>query len=122
MGRIYPVLAACAAVMVLSGCVAPRPAPAPFIPCPTPPAITEDSEGILGETGEIDEIIATLAEYASTLHGYGESNAEACVAEAGFGWRVIARDGEYYAVTADYRYTRINAEIVRGAVSATSIG
>lgn len=44
-------------------------------------------------------------------------------AESG-GWvaRVVARDGEYYPVTKDYRLTRVNLIVDGGIVTSVSVG
>lgn len=69
-----------------------------------------------------EEIPEQLGGYAQKLVGYGEENAESCVSEAGFGWRIVERDGEFFPVTMDYRFDRINARIYGRIVTKISIG
>ena len=87
--------------------------------CPTPPAVVDN--------GSVDEpnferVEAETTAWAQGLVGMTEQLAESCAGEAGFAWRVIARDGEEFAVTADYAPSRINARIDHGVVSAVSAG
>lgn len=51
---------------------------------------------------------------AEQVVGMGEQEARAAVEQAGYGWRVIARDGELLAHTDDYVVTRINVAVSRG--------
>jgi hypothetical protein len=51
-----------------------------------------------------------------------ESDAEAAAGELGLTVRVVARDGEFFAVTKDYRTDRVNFVIENGVVIKASIG
>ena len=69
-----------------------------------------------------DETALVVDEYGQGLVGFDEGAAQTCVEEAGFVWRVVARDGEYFAVTADYSPQRLNAVIERSVVVEVSVG
>ena len=56
------------------------------------------------------------------LTGLAEADAEALARDRGYVVRVVARDGEWFQVTADYRYDRINFVIENGIVVQASIG
>jgi hypothetical protein len=72
--------------------------------------------------GDFAEWEATTLEYATALMGMAESAAEKCALAEGFSWRVVARDGEYFPITADYSPSRINATIMAGVVADVSAG
>ena len=56
------------------------------------------------------------------LVGVGETNAAAVAAEQGFTVRVVARDGEWFPVTKDYREDRINFVTEDGIVVRAFVG
>ena len=56
------------------------------------------------------------------LAGLSEADATAAAAQKGFTVRIIARDGEWYPVTKDYRLDRINFVVVNGVVVDATIG
>ena len=51
-----------------------------------------------------------------------ESDAATAAEERGLTLRVVARDGEYFAVTKDYRTDRVNLVIDNGVVVGANIG
>lgn len=59
---------------------------------------------------------------AAEVVGMAEDEARATVEAADHVWRVVARDGTSLPVTEDYSPTRINATIVDGTVTGTTIG
>lgn len=59
---------------------------------------------------------------AALLVGMSEADAERCAAELGWGWRVGERDGEAFALTADYSPSRVTATVDAGAVTAVVVG
>lgn len=59
---------------------------------------------------------------ASLLLGLPEADAERCAGELGWGWRVGERDGEAFALTADYSTTRVTVTVVGGVVTAIVVG
>ena len=67
----------------------------------------------------ISDATVTVAE---DVVGMTESTAQAEVEGAGLVWRVVARDGEQFALTEDYVVSRINATIVDDRVTETYVG
>lgn len=65
----------------------------------------------------MDDIAAETTRFGQDLVGMSSEQAEACALEAGYTWRVYERDGEPFALTMDYRVTRINVKIERGVVT-----
>lgn len=61
-------------------------------------------------------------ERAALLVGLSEADAERCAADLGWGWRVGERDGEAFAVTADWSPTRVTVSVVDGTVTAIVVG
>jgi len=59
---------------------------------------------------------------ARRLIGMDESVAESCAAAERWAFRVTARDGEYFLVTADYRADRVNVTIEAGTVTSVDVG
>ncbi len=59
---------------------------------------------------------------AAQVVGMSEAAAKAAVEAADHTFRVVARDGEQYAVTEDYSTTRINVTIEDGKVTEASVG
>jgi hypothetical protein len=102
---------------LLGGCAA---APTgQMAPCPAAPVITALSDE---NSDWFEETAATVNEYGQQLVGFDEQVAQTCVEDAGLTWRVIARDGEYFMVTADYSPQRINAVIENAVVMEVSAG
>jgi hypothetical protein len=56
------------------------------------------------------------------LIGMREQDAEVEATSRGWTWRVTARNGEPIPGTADYRYDRLNAEIIDGRVTSLFVG
>jgi hypothetical protein len=69
-----------------------------------------------------DDTAVIADEYGQQLVGFDEDAARTCVEDAGLVWRVIARDGEYFAVTLDYSPQRINAVMENAVVLEVSVG
>lgn len=90
-------------------------------PCPTPPVISEPETDV-ADTDWFAETAVVVEEYGQGLVGFSESAAEACATEAGLSWRVVARDGEYFAVTSDYVPLRLNVVVDNQIVTETSSG
>ena len=59
---------------------------------------------------------------ASQLVGLSERASELCADINGWGYRVVQRDGEDFAVTLDYRSNRINVKIKDDAVIEVTVG
>jgi hypothetical protein len=88
-------------------------------PVPDPDAPTTDDP----DAPTTDDPDAAPAEaVAADLVGLSEDDALAIVQERGFEARVVARDGEEFAVTDDYRLDRINLRIEAGVVTAADVG
>lgn len=90
-------------------------------PCPTPPEISPMSSAP-DDMEWFDETALVVDDYGQGLVGFEEAAAQACVEDAGLIWRVVARDGEYFAVTADYSPQRLNAVIEGPVVVDISVG
>jgi hypothetical protein len=71
------------------------------------------------DTADTTEITVARAEL---LIGFSEANAERCAGELGWAYRVGMRDGEYFAVTADYSLQRVTVEIENDVVVRISVG
>jgi len=59
---------------------------------------------------------------AGALVGLTEKVATACAENEGWNVRTVAKDGEEYMVTADYRSDRVNLTIVNDVVTAVNVG
>ena len=60
--------------------------------------------------------------FAATLIGLAEQEAVDAIEAEGLIARVVAREGEYYAVTEDYSVSRINLVIDSGLVAEATVG
>ena len=100
-----------AAVFVLAGCGAGENA-------------ESDSGGTTAECPQVDaaDAIAISQERADMLIGFTESNAESCATSLGWGFRVGERDGESFALTADYSQQRVTVSVTNDLVTAVVIG
>jgi hypothetical protein len=56
------------------------------------------------------------------LIGLLEADAEKCAADLGWAYRVGSRDGENFALTADYSEQRVTVTITLGVVTAIAVG
>ena len=65
---------------------------------------------------------AITPERAEMLVGMMESDAEKCATDLGWAYRVGSRDGQNFAVTADYSQQRVTVTITLGVVTAISVG
>ncbi|MEZ5218493.1 MAG: hypothetical protein R2705_23645 [Ilumatobacteraceae bacterium] len=88
--------------MVEPGVEDVAPAPAPETPASPGAEITDDQ--------------------ASALVGLSEDEARKVAEGNGWDVRVVARDGEQFAVTADYSTSRVNLTVDAGTVTSVSIG
>jgi hypothetical protein len=66
--------------------------------------------------------VAVAPEETQALVGLAEDEAAKVAGERGWVLRVIARDGETFAVTEDYRIDRVNVTIESGVVVAATVG
>jgi len=93
------------------------------VPMPEPRPDTGDEEpghsggGSSGEPGtDVDPDVAA-DEAAESVIGMPEADATDRLTSMGYEVRVVARDGESFAVTDDYRTDRVNLEIRNGSVA-----
>ena len=99
--------------ILVSGCVTvntQRSSEAPIVdpkPCPT---------FAVSEGGEIPQ------DQADLLIGMVEAEAEACAQDLGWQWRVGERDGDFYALTMDYRPDRVTVQIQKGIIYLVNVG
>ena len=106
-------LASALAVLVLAGCGAAAEESA-----------ENESESATAECPQPDAADATAItqERADMLIGFTESDAESCATSLGWAFRVGERDGESFALTADYSQQRVTVSITEDLVTAVVIG
>ncbi len=71
---------------------------------------------------DVADKTAITAERAQLLVGFAEKDAENCAADLGWAYRVGSRDGESFAVTADFSQQRVTVVVTLGVVTAISVG
>ena len=98
-------------VLVLAGCGANAEKKpdigSPTAECPQPDAA---------------DLTAITQERADMLIGFTESDAESCATGLGWAFRVGERDGESFAVTADYSQQRVTVSVTNDLVTAVVVG
>jgi len=105
--------AAFIAILILAGCGAgtsesePGKGEAPTADCPQADAA---------------DLTAITQERADMQIGFTESDAEACATSLGWAFRVGERDGESFALTADYSQQRITVSVTNDSVTAVVVG
>ena len=106
-------LASALAVLVLAGCGAG-----------VEESAESDSESATAECPQPDAADATAItqERADMLIGFTESDAESCAASLGWEFRVGERDGEGFALTADFRQQRVTVSVTNDLVTAVAVG
>jgi hypothetical protein len=106
-------LASAIAVLVLAGCGAGAEESA-----------DSDSESATADCPQADTADATAItqERADMLIGFTESDAESCALSLGWAFRVGERDGEGFALTADYSQQRVTVSVTNDLVTAVVIG
>ncbi len=65
---------------------------------------------------------AITQERADKLIGFTESDAESCALSLGWAFRVGERDGESFALTADYSQQRVTVLVTNDLVTAVGVG
>ncbi len=105
------IVASVAMMLVLAGCGA-NAEEKPDVSSPT------------AECPQADDADATAItqERADMLIGFTESDAESCATSLGWAFRVGERDGESFAVTADYSQQRITVSVTNDLVTAVVVG
>ena len=68
------------------------------------------------------DLTAITQERANKLIGLTESDAESCARSLGWAFRVGERDGESFAVTADYSQQRVTVSVTNDLVIAVAVG
>ncbi len=68
------------------------------------------------------DMTAITQERADKLIGFTESDAESCATSLGWAFRVGERDGESFAVTADYSQQRVTVSVTNDLVTAVAVG
>lgn len=84
-------------------------------------ADTGTTASICPQPDGADAAMITVAR-ASMLIGLSEDEAEQCATSLGWGWRVGERDGEVFAVTADWSPSRVTVTVADGSVTAVVVG
>ena len=82
----------------------------------------EPSVTITCPAADAADATAITPERAELLVGLLEADAEKCAADLGWAYRVGSRDGENFALTADYSEQRVTVTITLGVVTAISVG
>ena len=98
-------------VLAVSGCSAnfvttPNPSPTASIDVPD----------------NMQQQAAVTLKFAQTLLGMAQAYAEELIEGYGYEHRMVWKDGESFAVTEDYRPTRINLYIKEGIVDKVEVG
>ena len=99
--------------LAMSGCSA-NVSPTPTSSAPSTPTIDVPDN--------MQEQAAETLKFAQTLLGMAQAYAENKIEEAGYEHRMVWKDGESFAVTEDYRPTRINLYIKEGIVDKVEVG
>ena len=83
-----------------------------------------DSESATAECPQPDaaDTTAITQERADMLIGFTESDAESCATSLGWEFRVGERDGEGFALTADYSQQRVTVSVTNDVVTAVAVG
>ena len=68
------------------------------------------------------DLTALTQERADKLIGFTESDAESCAKSLGWAFRVGERDGESFAVTADYSQQRVTVSVTNDLVTSVVVG
>ena len=68
------------------------------------------------------DLTAITQERADKLIGFTETDAEVCATSLGWVFRVGERDGESFALTADYSQQRVTVSVTNNLVTAVAVG
>lgn len=85
------------------------------------PAVQPTEDSTWMEDSMASQIEKTRA-FASTLVGLNIDEARALTAGTGFSLRIVQQDGEYFAITMDYRTDRIDLVINNDIITEVSVG
>ena len=113
MKKFSAIITSALAVLMLAGCGAGAEESA-----------DSDSESATAECPAADTADATAItqERANILIGFTESDAESCALSLGWAFRVGERDGEGFALTADYSQQRVTVSVTNDLVTAVAVG
>ena len=108
------VVASALAALVLTGCGAGA----------SENEASESGGSTTAECPAVDQADTTAItqERADMLIGFTESDAESCAASLGWEFRVGERDGEGFALTADYSQQRVTVSVTNDLVTAVAVG
>ncbi len=95
------------AVLAFSACSEKPDDAIPTAECPQPDG---------ADMTEITQVRADL------LVGFSEADAESCAVSLGWVFRVGERDGEGFALTADYSQQRVTVSVTNDLVTAVAVG
>ena len=106
-------LASALTVLVLAGCGAGA-----------EESVESDSESATAECPAVDQADATAItqERADMIIGFTEADAESCATSLGWAFRLGERDGESFALTADYSQQRVTVSVTNDLVTAVVVG
>ncbi len=82
----------------------------------------QNSVAVVCPAADAGDATAITPERAEMLVGLMEGDAEKCATDLGWAYRVGSRDGENFALTADYSQQRVTVTITLGVVTAISVG
>ena len=82
----------------------------------------QNSSAVVCPPADAADATAITPERAEMLVGLLEADAEKCAADLGWAYRVGSRDGENFALTADFSEQRVTVTITLGVVTAIAVG
>ena len=82
----------------------------------------QNSSAVVCPPSDAADTTAITPERAEMLVGMLEADAEKCAADLGWAYRVGSRDGENFALTADYSQQRVTVTITLAVVTAIAVG
>ena len=83
---------------------------------------TTAKAGVCPQPSALDASSGITVARANALIGMKEIDAESCASLLEWGYRVVARDGEDYPATLDYRLDRVSVTIKNGLISRADVG
>jgi hypothetical protein len=84
---------------------------------------SEESSSVVScPVADAADATAITPERAELLVGLLEVDAEKCAADLGWAYRVGSRDGENFALTADFSEQRVTVTITLAVVTAIAVG
>jgi hypothetical protein len=82
----------------------------------------QNASAVVCPPADAADATAITPERAEMLVGLLEADAEKCAADLGWAYRVGSRDGENFALTADYSQQRVTVTVTLGVITAISVG